>query len=96
MHANWLCYIDNPLTNTQTPCNGRDDLIATVYNTSLLDIMKDTWSSKDYHISIILFCTSFIFPFFHIMNNLRLAFKQNSNIQVKIHQFIYIMYNIIF
>lgn len=82
MYANLLCYTESTLTGTITPCNLSDSELRRVYETSILDLVTDCWSSGDYHISLLLLSLSLVFPLSHIVNNLRLALKQNASIEV--------------
>eukprot|EP01083_Nonionella_stella_P017549 49107_1 len=82
IHANLLCYSQNTLTSITMPCDLKDKELITVYTTSILNIITSFWSSKDYHLSILLFSVSLVFPLLLIMHNLRIAFKQNTSIQV--------------
>eukprot|EP01084_Bolivina_argentea_P114076 203195_1 len=84
IHATLLCYQEH--NGITSPCNEQNQQLTTVYTTSIFNIVTNSWNRKNYHISVILLFLSFIFPFIHIINNLFMAFKQNTSIKVNTNQ----------
>ena len=83
INANLLCFTENSLTRHEIPCDLSDKKLTTVYHTSILRLISDTWNSKDYYIAITLLLLSLLSPCIQIVNNLRLVFKLNAFIKSK-------------
>lgn len=81
LYADLLCYTQD-LFGNKRPCNLRNDELTQVYSTSIANLIDELWHSEEYIVCIILVCASIIFPCMHIINNLRLVFQSNTNINI--------------
>eukprot|EP01084_Bolivina_argentea_P274368 467638_1 len=70
-YVNLLCYYEDEITHHQEPCDLTNDVVATVWSSSIAGLISTTFEHNDYDKSISLLFLGIILPFVGIGYNLR-------------------------